>query len=188
MIQSLDAWYYSGVGDYELSFFGARARFYAGPTAGSFLYSQLMELAQIIPYSWSKHRIVKYGISLDCPGGVDELISIANGTYEPFEDGIGFIITQNKIQGFSAADGVKTVIDLITGLVPPNILDWVLTFEYFPGNQILFYVNNVLKGMIDENFPERPDSQQILCEVRVFNQEFYSNSLFLNGLQIVQDQ
>lgn len=120
-----------------------------GSTSYDFEYIRKRVMSLPGSFSWDKNRVFRTAVMFQSTGNLLATI-LASSEFEEDEPHIGFRIIGSTLYGVVSDGANESTVNL--GTFSNNVYKH-LKFEYFAGEKVDFYVDNVLVDTIEDNLP-----------------------------------
>lgn len=138
-------------------------------------------------YTWNKKRTFRIKVSPYIADDTDLNCFIGFGNISGYLQYIGFKFYPTKITGIWSDLYTPSEVDLITGLAPPLTTPMLLKIVFNPGENIKFYIDEVLLATVDNDLPSGTPYAEWIFNSMLYNNTDVQHTLSFSQLRFDQD-
>ena len=149
------------------------------PTSDSVTFAEMIVTGSgIVQFN----KITRFRTALQLNNVTETLLSVVS-----LSDGSGFIgfnIDKGNIEGVTTVDGITLNTVSLGTLAVNTVVE--LEFRYIPQNQVVFYVNGEVKGILNKGFPNGSGGLQEIFNAQLSNYDSNAHEADVGYYEYIQ--
>jgi len=184
--ESLDGFLTQNLGSGLIDFIpgGIRLSSWGSPSSGAWL-KKILDYHPLA-LSWLKKRsiVAKLSVSIEDTTSWENYLSA--GDFMDPTLGFGFRFAPSGIKGWCSNGGSKNEITLIDYMMPPWAINAKFEAIFYPGEKVVFFINDVLKGQLTSELPTGDSLANYLLGLEVYSNGAATNIIQTSYARMIQ--